>query len=185
MPIRIQQHRVTGWKLPAGARSVARGSRFGNPYALGTCDALARVPAADLVTPWEYEGRCSADGAQHDMVWPSGMVTRHHIRYMTREEIIATHRRALIAPVKGLRLVRRFGKNLYDITVDYVRAELAGADLACFCRLDQACHADTLLWAANAPEHEVKEAAEHEYLIIRAMLKRVMALHPELERTAR
>ena len=30
------------------------------------------------------------------------------------------------------------------------RQELAGHDLGCFCRLDQACHADVLLEVANA-----------------------------------
>ncbi|MGF1611893.1 MAG: DUF4326 domain-containing protein [Kiloniellales bacterium] len=32
------------------------------------------------------------------------------------------------------------------------RAELRGKTLACWCRPDQACHADTLLEIANAPE---------------------------------
>ncbi len=32
-----------------------------------------------------------------------------------------------------------------------VRAELAGRDLACWCPLDQPCHADVLLEIANAP----------------------------------
>ena len=32
---------------------------------------------------------------------------------------------------------------------DHVRAELAGHDLACWCPLDQPCHADTLLELAN------------------------------------
>jgi len=33
-----------------------------------------------------------------------------------------------------------------------IRAELAGRDLACWCPLDQPCHADVLLELANAPE---------------------------------
>lgn len=33
-------------------------------------------------------------------------------------------------------------------------AELAGRDLACWCRLDQACHADVLLEIANPPSPE-------------------------------
>lgn len=32
-----------------------------------------------------------------------------------------------------------------------VRAELAGRDLACWCRLGAPCHAEVLLWVANAP----------------------------------
>lgn len=29
------------------------------------------------------------------------------------------------------------------------KRELRGKDLACWCRLDQTCHADLLLWVAN------------------------------------
>lgn len=32
MPERIQQRRTKGWRLPLGAKSVARPSRFGNPF---------------------------------------------------------------------------------------------------------------------------------------------------------
>lgn len=32
-----------------------------------------------------------------------------------------------------------------------IRRDLAGRGLACFCRLDQPCHADVLLELANAP----------------------------------
>lgn len=34
-------------------------------------------------------------------------------------------------------------------TVDEVRRELAGKDLACWCALDEPCHADVLLELAN------------------------------------
>lgn len=34
-------------------------------------------------------------------------------------------------------------------SVDEIRAELAGRDLACWCPLDQPCHADVLLELAN------------------------------------
>lgn len=34
-------------------------------------------------------------------------------------------------------------------TVDEIRAELAGKNLACWCRLDSPCHADVLLEIAN------------------------------------
>jgi hypothetical protein len=36
-----------------------------------------------------------------------------------------------------------------DITVEQVRAELRGRDLACYCPLDEPCHADVLLEIAN------------------------------------
>ena len=35
------------------------------------------------------------------------------------------------------------------ITVDDVKRELAGRDLACYCPLDEPCHADVLLTIAN------------------------------------
>lgn len=35
---------------------------------------------------------------------------------------------------------------------DEIRAALRGRDLACWCPLDQPCHADVLLEIANAPE---------------------------------
>lgn len=35
------------------------------------------------------------------------------------------------------------------ITADEIRAELTGRDLACWCPLDQPCHADVLLALAN------------------------------------
>lgn len=35
-------------------------------------------------------------------------------------------------------------------TAEQARAELAGRDLACWCPLDQPCHADVLLEIANA-----------------------------------
>jgi hypothetical protein len=38
-----------------------------------------------------------------------------------------------------------------DYTVDDVRRELAGRDLACWCPLDHPCHADVLLEVANRP----------------------------------
>jgi Domain of unknown function (DUF4326) len=181
---RIQRVRVAGSRMQTddGVRVVyvGRGGLWGNPYRYRTLEALARVPAADLVTPWEYEGRTSADGAQHDMHWPGGEVTRHAIRFMTIEEIIATYRRALIAPHKGLRLVKRHGGEVHHITVEMVRRELAGQHLACWCKPGAPCHGDVLLWAANAPIDEIKEASEKEYEILRSFTERVAALHPSI-----
>lgn len=177
-PVRLQLRRTKGWRLPPNARICARPTKYGNPYAYRTRHALARMPAADLVTPWEFEGRCSADGAEHQMVWPGGEVTNHTVRYMTVEECVATHRRALIAPTKSLRLYHR--RTCEYITVDLVRAELAGRDLACWCQPDRPCHVDTLLWVANAPLDDVEQAVAAEYQVIAAMAERVAQLHPEI-----
>ena len=53
--------------------------------------------------------------------------------------------------------VRHFERELSDAsgvvgyTVSDVRDALAGRDLACWCPLDEPCHADVLLRLANAP----------------------------------
>ena len=39
--------------------------------------------------------------------------------------------------------------DLYPFGYNTIRAELAGRDLACWCPLDQPCHADVLLEIAN------------------------------------
>jgi hypothetical protein len=50
--------------------------------------------------------------------------------------------------------VRRYAEDLragrLGITVDDVKRELRGRDLACYCPLDAPCHADILLEVANS-----------------------------------
>ena len=49
--------------------------------------------------------------------------------------------------------VRRYREDLLagrlEVTVDDARQELRGRDLACYCPLDEPCHADVLLAFAN------------------------------------
>jgi uncharacterized protein DUF4326 len=49
--------------------------------------------------------------------------------------------------------VRRYREDLFAgrlaVTVEDVRQELRGRDLACYCPLDEPCHADVLLAVAN------------------------------------
>jgi hypothetical protein len=61
-----------------------------------------------------------------------------HPLALGREEAVRRYREDLLAG----RLV---------ITVGDVERELEGRDLACYCPLDQPCHADVLLEVANAP----------------------------------
>lgn len=175
-PIRIQRKRERYWTAPPGAIYCGRPGMFGNPFKHRTRDALARVPAADLSTPWEYETRNSCDGLDHAMHWPNGDITEHHVRYMTRTETIATFRRALIAPTPHLRLFHR--PTWQTVGVDLVRFHLAGQPLMCWCPLDQSCHVDVLLWAANASIAEVKEATDEEYEQLHEAAAKVGRLHP-------
>lgn len=50
---------------------------------------------------------------------------------------------------KDLRAGRLVNGRGQVLTVEMVRAELAGRDLACWCKLDQPCHADVLVDVAN------------------------------------
>jgi hypothetical protein len=180
-PVRIQKRRVAGWKGDRDPVYVGRPGVFGNPYGHRTREALARVPAADLVTAWELEARCSGDGVEHDMVWPSGMVTKHTIRYMTRAEIVETYRSALLLPRPGgMSIVHRRGRDVTVVDVALARRVLAGRDLSCWCEVGQPCHGDVLLWAANAPEDEIREAVAVERQAAEAKAARILALHPEL-----
>ena len=65
MPVRIQQHRLKGWRKPPGTVSVARPSRWGNPFPVENGDhatAVARFEAyletqPDLVASAKQELR--------------------------------------------------------------------------------------------------------------------------------
>jgi len=156
-PQRIQRRRAKGWRMPDGAVYVGRPSKWGNPFRFGTYTGLARVPAIDG-SPWEYEGRISADGNRHDYHHPDGTVTVHHVRYMTRAECVEMYRRLLTEDLtpsmrsSGFRLgglpTRPTAR---PVTVGEVRLNLVGVDLACWCPLNEPCHADVLLQIANAP----------------------------------
>lgn len=167
-PQRFQRSRRDGSKMPERPkldriRYVGRPTWFGNPFAYRTRDALARVPAVDG-SPWEYEGRISADGARHDYHHPDsvdasgvrtpGAVTVHHVRYMTRAETVELYRTCLLHPKPPRPLYhRRYGL----LTVDVVRRELAGRDLSCWCKLTDPCHADVHLEVANATDEQLAE----------------------------
>jgi len=147
-PQRIQRRRTKGWRMPAGAVYVGRGSKWGNPFGpIRTYRALARVPAVDRPDQaWEYEGRISADGMLHPYHHPDGRVIPCRVRYMTAAEVVQCYRSLLIG--KGdwpIDFTNRGG--FYPHVSDV--GELAGKDLACWCPLDQPCHADVLLEIAN------------------------------------
>jgi len=71
-------------------------------------------------------------------------VDTRRTRTLTAEDAVAGYRAALLAG----RLPMYGGA---PITVDDVRRELAGHDLACWCPPGQPCHADVLLELANGP----------------------------------
>ncbi|MCR1785331.1 DUF4326 domain-containing protein [Nocardioides carbamazepini] len=159
-PKRIQRQRTKGWRMPEGAVYVGRGSKWGNPFALRSPSGLARVPAVDHPgQPWEYEGRISANGMRHDYFHPDGRVIRCDVRWMTAAESVECYRALLHGDGRWPLDFRHNGGHYPHIGDVH---ELAGKDLACWCPLDQPCHADVLLEIANAPTSPGGSAATTE-----------------------
>lgn len=122
MPQRIQLRRAAGWRKPPGAISVARPSRWGNPF---------RVL---------QHGR----DTEHPGCWfiacPDGMhVGLYALRADAAADAVALYRDEYLDEVEKLRPGTR----------GQIRADLGGHDLGCWCRPGDPCHADVLLELAN------------------------------------
>jgi hypothetical protein len=156
-PQRIQRRRSAGWTMPEGAVYVGRPGRWGNPFPYRQDWGLVRT-FPDNPGVIEYESRISADGASHNMHMPGGEIIRCNVRYATRAELVELYRRTLLNPDRGMLMGYPSRHGHYaKVTVEEIRAELAGKDLACWCSLDQPCHADVLLDIANASERSVSK----------------------------
>jgi hypothetical protein len=113
-PIRVQQRRTKGYKLPENTVSVTRGPgrKWGNPFTIADArDAGHRGTDAELAEycvrvfrRWLAGGNQDWMGAESD--------------------------------------------NSRKVMLDHL-PDLRGQNLACFCPLDQPCHADVLLDLAN------------------------------------
>lgn len=152
-PIRIQRQRTKGWSMPENTVYVGRGSKWGNPFPHRHWQGLVRTfPGRPGVI--EYESRISADGMQHDIFLPdqSGELVREscNVRYATHAELVELFRRTLQEPDRGMLMGYPSKRGRYtDCTVDEIRAELRGKNLACWCPPGVPCHADVLLELAN------------------------------------
>ena len=84
-------------------------------------------------------------GATGWTVLPGGWIDRRPHEPLTRQQAIDSFINARTHDVTFLRRIRK---------------DLAGKDLMCWCRLDQACHADWLLEVANS-EKPLEEFVDH------------------------
>jgi hypothetical protein len=126
-PERIQRRRVAGWRMPEGARYVGRPSRWGNPFRI-------------------YHG--------HSSVGPTWAKAREAWRHVPASECVYGYvtSSAPLGPEAAVALFRDLLKVRQRDEGDRLRewlAPLVGRDLACWCPLDQPCHADVLLEIAN------------------------------------
>lgn len=123
MPERIQLSRARGWRKPENTVVVARPSRWGNPFRLG--DGVTGENGTTL-----YEITDRDDAVRLFANWLTNTIDDAG-RYV-------------------------HGKTTYfgaessaRPSIEQIRAELAGKNLACWCPLGQPCHADVLLRIAN------------------------------------
>lgn len=125
---RIQRQRTKGWRMPEGAVYVGRPSPWGNPWPVDH-DAMPWV-AVLLGYRGDQEGRRAAAVALH-----RGWITD-----------------ALPISATNVGIESAFASNAAHMYLrDFLLPDkpdlepLRGHDLACWCPLDQPCHADVLL----------------------------------------
>lgn len=128
MPERIQQKRTKGWRKPAGAVSVARPSKWGNPYKVVKDGRFIGSPLyrVERLRHPDWPATSTFLGGEHDYDHAVAQAVGMFSRY-----------------------IRNSPTKLAEVQ------ELRGKDLMCFCPLSQPCHADVLLELANREEVDV------------------------------
>lgn len=134
-PKRVQLSRAKGWRMPENTVKVDRTTKWGNPFRDSEHDAHG-------------ESSVELENGMRRIVddwWTAPVVVRLFEQWMTG---------ALIQEPSFLeprQLVPRYWlRPVPDL------APLRGKNLACWCRLDQPCHADVLLRLANDERHNVE-----------------------------
>lgn len=132
-PQRIQLRRVKGWRMPSTAVSVARPTRWGNPFKVG---GFYLNRSAFHHWPYPAEGPARTRAA-----------TDHWTKDPYLEVVAVVIDRRHAAQLFGAHIA---GENAGHWSPENIRRYLEGRDLACWCPLDQPCHANILLEIANA-----------------------------------
>lgn len=126
-PKRIQRKRTLGWRMPENTVYVGRPSKWGNPFRI-------------------YH--------DHHLIGPGWTVARATWRHIPSAECVNAYVSSseLMGPIVTVRIFRDLmelrARDERGHLYDWLRP-LTGHDLACWCPLDQPCHADVLLEIAN------------------------------------
>ena len=125
MPQRIQRKRTAGWRMPEDAIYVGRPSKWGNPISI--CEVGGQYPSLD---------------------------ERQVATLVVRDFAVLARKGSLSLPNWRFLGGRRGPVAWTYPSVDEIRSELGGHDLACWCPLVDLgsrfpCHADVLLELAN------------------------------------
>lgn len=119
-PKRIQRKRVKGWRMPEGAVYVGRPTVWGNPF--WHVQKFHGIDRSLRLYRELAQGFWTPSLVKD---WPDGYVI----------SVYQDHQAWL--------------KRLNGHPSELIRSYLRGKDLACWCPLDQPCHADVLLEIAN------------------------------------
>ena len=137
IPRRIQRRRTKGWRMPVGAIYVGRrysvigSGKWSNPFFIG-----GYFKRGDLVG--DYRGPFRMLYSQRGIWRPEDIEAALCEGYT----LIETAEQA----------VEWYQWYVSTWSAEFIaacKAELEGRDLACWCPLDQPCHADILLGIAN------------------------------------
>jgi hypothetical protein len=126
-PVRIQRKRTKGWKMPENTVAVTRPTFFGNPFFIGGWHNIG-------------PGRRGAFDAGYSRI------SCYH------EKDAGPGYEDCGDNAKAVELYKRY-LELYPLAEDK-KAQLCGKNLACWCPLDQPCHADILLQLVNGDCHD-------------------------------
>lgn len=136
MPKRIQLRRSKGWRMPENAVKVDRSTKWGNPFTVGKHGTAAEclqlykalwLPRCKIVPGANMLLLCWCDERE----WGHSFLELPYRIPISIDELRAT--------------VAWMHQHIH---------QLRGHDLACWCPIGQACHADVLLELANAREAE-------------------------------
>lgn len=122
MPQRIQRKRTKGWKMPPNTVVVTRPGPFGNPFPVSKATSTKMGQTTDVWVVGTWNGPAMwFKDTKPDAIELSVKAFRTWIEQPPQSKLLSKARM------------------------------LRGKNLACFCPLDQPCHADVLLELANAP----------------------------------
>lgn len=134
-PVRVQRRRTKGWRMPENTVYVGRGSKWGNRWA---------IHQGDQKMDFRWVVGAGAEKFQKTLNFNDVQV----MTFETRREAAAYAAQQYEKDVSGV-----LGGADGDSAERQIRDELNTLytkNLACWCPLNQPCHADVLLEIANA-----------------------------------
>ncbi len=122
-PKRIQRKRNKGWRMPPNTVYIGRGTEFGNPFKVG----------------WYFTGKKESSQGCYSYL----------IKAAQQKDDIGWIEITTKFSVELFKACLVITKAVDPEKYKKVLGKLRGKNLACWCPLDQPCHADVLLELAN------------------------------------